>query len=665
MKKRIIAFLSLLFGFFTVGALISILYITYTTRELKKIITLHSVEILRQDLLIKIQNVEQDLLTVHTELGKKLDKVIDNVADLDRAINHCTSCHHAPPVTQKLESIKEHIGRFETSLSHYITASADTERIRVLKLEAYSTGSELSSVVAEMAFIANKKLQERTGTALSGVKSAQWILVATLIAAFLIGLWIAFTLTRNVLHPVNELIDVARNIASGNLGYTTGYTDKTEFGQLALSMNEMSLSLRDGNEKVIRHMERLAGLYKVTLPLHSASTTEEIFKEVSTSVANLLEVEQCGLMLLDETGRLVTHRLPAYGLSPEEVQRISVGREEILKAYFANNRRPLLINEPGGDGILPGTLGASEVPVRNILLGWIRLQGELAGVIRLANRRGGSFSEESVRLLGIISNNVSVAIENSKLYQDLKLQMQELRETQEQLVQAAKLAAIGELASNVAHEINNPLTSIMGYAELIREETDIDCIMRDVEIISKESIRARNIVQQLLEFARKRPLELRELNPNDLLRETVELVKVQIKNARIKIVEEYSALPSITGDANQLKQVFLNIINNAVHAMSETGGILTITTTGRDNQVQIAISDNGHGIPAEILPKIFEPFFTTKRDKGTGLGLSITYKIIQSHSGKIDIKSEVGGGTTFTLSLPLFVQRKTYTPVGG
>ncbi|MBA4373959.1 MAG: hypothetical protein C0402_14005 [Thermodesulfovibrio sp.] len=664
MKKRIIAFLSLLFGFFTIGALISILYITYTTRELKKIITLHSVEILRQDLLIKIQNVEQDLLTVHTELGRKLDKIIENVTDLNRAINNCTSCHHSPLVSQKLDAITEHIGRFETALSHYITASADTERIRILKIEAYSTGSELSSVVAEMAFIANKKLQERTGTALTGVRSAQWILIVTLVAAFLIGLWIAFTLTRNVLHPVRELIDVSKNIASGNLGYTTGYTDSTEFGQLAASMNEMSLSLREGNEKVIRHMERLAGLYKVTLPLHSASTIEEIFKEVSTSVANLLDVEQCGLMLLDDSGSLVTHRLPAFGLTAEEVRRITISKEDILKLYFANNRRPLLLDDAQGNLVLPGALGDSDTPVRSVLLGWIRLQGELAGMIRLANSQNGNFSEESVRLVGIISNNVSVAIENSKLYQDLKAQMQELRETQEQLVQAAKLAAIGELASNVAHEINNPLTSIMGYAELIREETDIDSIMRDVEIISKESLRARNIVQQLLEFARKRPLELREVNPNGLLKETVELVRVQIKNARIRIIEEYGSLPSITGDANQLKQVFLNIINNAVHAMSETGGILTIATTSREDQVQIAFKDNGHGIPPEILPKIFEPFFTTKREKGTGLGLSITYKIIQSHSGKIDIKSEVGIGTTFTLSLPLYVARKSYTPVG-
>ncbi len=665
MKNRIIAFVSLLFGFFTLGAFISILYITYTTGELKKIITLHGVEILRQDLLIKIQNVEQDLLTVNTELGSKLDKITENVTDLDRAINNCNSCHHSPLITEKLLSIKEHIGRFETSLSYYITASADSERIRTLKIEAYSTGSELSAVVAEMAFIANQKLQERTGKALAGVKGAQWILILTLITTFLIGLWIAVTLIRNVLNPIKELIDVAQNITSGKLGYTTAYTDRTEFGQLATSINEMSLSLRDGNSKVVQHMERLAGLYKVTLPLHSVSTIEEIFKEVSGSVAALIEVEQCGLMMIDDDRQHMSHRLPAFGLTDDEVQGITIRREDILKLYLDNNRRPVIINAPEKELLPAGLLGPNGRPVKNMLLGWIRLQGELAGLIRLANKTNGDFSEESGRLVGIVSNNVSVAIENAGLYQDLKAQMEELKETQEQLVQAAKLAAIGELASNVAHEINNPLTSIMGYAELISEETDIESIMRDVDIISRESLRARTIVQQLLEFARKRPLELREVNLNKLLLETVDLVRAQMKNARIKISETYGPLPPIMGDANQLKQVFLNIINNAVHSMSENGGILTISTNADYDHVRIAIEDNGHGIPPEVLPKIFEPFFTTKRDRGTGLGLSITYKIIQSHKGKIDIKSDVGKGSTFTLELPLYIRTNSLTHAGG
>ncbi|MHB8880175.1 MAG: ATP-binding protein [Thermodesulfovibrionales bacterium] len=653
MKQRIIAFLSLLFIVFTTGAAISMLYIAYTTTELKRIITLHGIEILRQDLIIKIQNVEQDLLTVHTELGKNLDKIVLNVTDLDNAINNCRGCHHSPLITQKLDQIKNHIESFETALSHYITASADADRIRLIKIEAYTTGAELMSVTSEMAFLANKRLQERTSKALTGVKSAQWILAVTLAVAFLIALWIAMTLINNILRPINELIAVSQNITSGNLGYTTAYSDNTEFGSLADSINEMSLSLREGNEKAVQHMNRLAGLYKVTLPFHSVSNITEIFREVSSSVANLLGTEQCGLMLQDATQQYIEHKHPAHGLSEEEVRSIRIPKKTVLELYYANNRRPLLINDPQAENFPRELLGPDPGNVRNLLVGWIRLQGELIGLLRLANKKDTDFSEESIRLIGIISNNISVALENTKLYEDLKAQMQELKETQEQLIQAAKLAAIGELASNVAHEINNPLTSIMGYAELIREETDLESIMKDIDIISKESVRARNIVQQLLEFARRRPLEVKEVAVNSLLKETVALVRVQLKDARIKITEQYGNLPVIMGDPNQLKQVFLNILNNAVHSMTEGNRELAITSSTDGNAVHIAISDTGHGIPADVLPRIFEPFFTTKKEKGTGLGLSITYKIIQSHRGRIDVRSETAKGTTFTIVLPV------------
>jgi len=231
-----------------------------------------------------------------------------------------------------------------------------------------------------------------------------------------------------------------------------------------------------------------------------------------------------------------------------------------------------------------------------------------------------------------------------------------LRETQEQLIQAAKLAAIGELASNVAHEINNPLTSIMGYAELIKEESNIEHIMRDIEIIEKESLRAREIVRQLLEFARRRPLEIREVDINTLLQEVVSLVSVQLKDGRVRISGSYSELSAIMGDPNQLKQVFLNLINNAAQAISENRPgrpkEIAISTYRNAPCVCVEISDTGNGIPSDVLPKIFEPFFTTKREKGTGLGLSITYKIIQSHNGRIEVRSEPGTGTCITVSLP-------------
>ncbi len=664
MKKKIIAYLSLLLAFFSIGSLISILYITFTTSELKKIITLHGVEILRQDLVIKIQNVEQDLLTVHTELSSRLDSIVLNVSDLDNAINNCNKCHHSPLINRKLADVHVQIEKFKTSLSYYITAAANEERIRSLKLEAYSIGHELLNMTTDMAFIANKKLQERTHKVIEDVSRVEQILVLTLVVTFLIGLWISVHLTRNIINPVRQLIELSRKIASGNLGSTTPYTDSTEFGELAASFNDMSLSLRESNEKVVRNLHRLSGLYHVTLPLHSVSDAEEIVRAVSFGVAEFLSVDQCGLLLLDEKTGYFEHAYPAVGLDKAQASSLRISREEIARLYNLNHGKPLLMNDLRPESLQEGILGKGSLAARNILLGWVRKKGELIGVIRLANKKEGGFDEETGGLLGIISNNVSVAIENARLYEDLRLQMRELKETQEQLVQAAKLAAIGELASNVAHEINNPLTSILGYAELIKEENNVEHIMGDIEIITSESLRAREIVQQLLEFARKKAPDMKELDVNAVLKEVVSLMNVQLKDKKIKMTGGYSELPLIIGDQNQLKQVFLNIIQNAVDALPEGRGEITVGTHHDGSYAVIEISDTGSGIAADVLPRIFEPFFTTRKEKGTGLGLPISYKIIQSHAGKIDVKSTKGEGTVFSISLPLLSENREQLRTG-
>ncbi len=230
--------------------------------------------------------------------------------------------------------------------------------------------------------------------------------------------------------------------------------------------------------------------------------------------------------------------------------------------------------------------------------------------------------------------------------------MLELQNAQEQLIQAAKLVAIGELASNVAHEINNPLTSILGYAELIKEESDPKNIMKDLEIIENESLRARDIVHQLLEFSRKRSIEMKPININELLREVMGLVQLQLKDTRITINENYGNVPTTEGDPNQLKQVFLNLINNATFAMQDEG-VLGISTTSMGHNIYITVSDNGRGMPKEVLSRIFEPFFSTKKEKGTGIGLSVSYKIIQSHNGRIEVESYEGKGSAFTVILPI------------
>ncbi|MBI5204473.1 MAG: HAMP domain-containing protein [Nitrospirae bacterium] len=630
-------------------------YILRVTTRLDTLITLHQVEILRQDLVINVQTVQSHLYTLGTSFGKELDVIVENVATLDNAVQKCSGCHHSPEITSKIKIIQDLTEQYKEALSTFITTPAGRERVERLQIVAANIGNMILAKTQEMAIIANQRLNDKTIAAIKDVSSSRIILIVTLLLCFFIALAIAASLTREVTEPVSELLKATRKIKTGELGYTTSYAGKDEFKELLESFNDMSITLNDNNKQFIQHLVRLSGLYRITLSFHAITNIEDIYKEVSYGIAELVEIEQCGVILLDKDKDLFIHRFPAFGLNQEQIANIRISKENFIDIYRSSNRRPLTLND--NTSALPFGEIDKNLNVKNLMLIWIRQKGELLGAIRAANKKSGDFSEEDSRILGILANNVSVALENAKLYENLRKQMAELKEAQEQLVQAAKLAAIGELASNIAHEINNPLTSILGYSELIKEETDINNIMRDIEVIEKESLRARDIVHQLLEFSRKRPLEIKEIQINDIMSEVLALAAVPLKDSNIKLSKFYGDIPLIEGDANQLKQVFLNVINNAIFAM-QGGGSLGVTTAMMANDnVHIEIHDTGKGIPKEILQRIFEPFFTTKQEKGTGLGLSVSYKIIQSHNGRIDVESEEGRGTKFTIVLPVSVKQ--------
>jgi two-component system NtrC family sensor kinase len=240
--------------------------------------------------------------------------------------------------------------------------------------------------------------------------------------------------------------------------------------------------------------------------------------------------------------------------------------------------------------------------------------------------------------------------------------MRELEETQAQLVQSARLAAVGELAAGVAHEINNPLTSIIGFTRLLLEDLVADDSMRaDLETIDREAARTRQIVRALLDFARASDPVLVPTDLNDLVEEAVILVCTRSVLARVALEKDLSSLPPLMLDTNQIKQVLVNLLNNAVQAMPD-GGRLTIATRLTEREINgeyremtaVYVSDSGVGIPPENLGRLFDPFFTTKEvGQGTGLGLSVSYSIVEKHSGRIEVQSVPLEGSTFTLLLPV------------
>jgi two-component system NtrC family sensor kinase len=242
------------------------------------------------------------------------------------------------------------------------------------------------------------------------------------------------------------------------------------------------------------------------------------------------------------------------------------------------------------------------------------------------------------------------------LAQTFNVMVGTLKETQEQLIQKEKLASVGQLAAGVAHEINNPLGSVLLYADILRKETPEDNQQQreDLEMIIKEATRCKIIVNDLLDFSRQNEVLAQDTNINELLQELAEEAERKELYQQISIVCAFAPdLPTIQADPLQLRQVFLNLMSNAAEAMPEGGQLSLRTQRGpMAGFITVEVQDTGTGIPKENMSKLFTPFFTTKPiGKGTGLGLAIIYGIVKMHRGQISVQSQEGKGTTFSIVL--------------
>lgn len=251
--------------------------------------------------------------------------------------------------------------------------------------------------------------------------------------------------------------------------------------------------------------------------------------------------------------------------------------------------------------------------------------------------------------------------EAERLYLETVERNQELAEinarlqaTQLQLIQSEKLAAVGQLTAGIVHDVKNPLAVIKGLAELLEEDPlNPEETRKELRVIRESADRASRIVGDLLKFARQSSSELQEQDIRETVESSLRLTAYLLRQANIQLTKELPDSPVIVNyDAQQLEQVLINMIHNAIQAMPERGS-LSVNLTTKNGTAAIAIKDSGTGITPENLKRIFDPFFTTKPEgQGTGLGLSVSYGIIANHNGQIDVQSELGKGTTFTIKLP-------------
>jgi len=389
----------------------------------------------------------------------------------------------------------------------------------------------------------------------------------------------------------------------------------------------------------------------ITKAIFSTIKPEELLRVTIDSVTRILKAEESLLVLPDNDGRLRV--AVSEGLDDEAAlnSRLALcGR--IMGRLDGGARSLLLVDEPSKDRSFADLRGIDGIKFALFLP--LMENNRPAGLININRMQENEpFTEDDLQRAKIFGSLVNLALRNSNLYR-------QLQETQSQLIQAEKMSALGQLAGGLAHEINNPLSGILGLTQLVLENTKPETqTYTDLKDIEKAVFRCKKIIVSLLSFARQEKTHVEPVSVNEVIEETMTLCARQMELKSVRINRQFAqGLPMINGDAQQLMQVFLNLFTNARDAMPD-GGELTVGTSllkdpsGKE-YIMGTVSDTGAGIKPEILDRVFDPFFTTKPvGKGTGLGLSVCLGIINRHNGTIKAYNRPDGGSTFTISLPV------------
>ena len=478
MKKRILLGFGLPLFIFLMGSLIAALYITETTQRMDKLFLLHEVEILRENLIIHVQQVQSHVSRSKVQSGADVDVLMARMREMEKIMDSCTGCHHSPELAQGLQGMRDLENDYKTAVSRLVTASANAGRIDELERRAQDLGQELIAVTQGMAFTGNVRLQQKTQETMATLREVRVILYVTVLVGLFLSASAAYIIAKSLDRRLRMLLEATRRISRGEL--------------------EPRVDISDTKESEFR---------------------------------------------------------------------------ELGEAFNAMTR--------------------------------------------------------------------------------------DLHRSQRQLAQSAKIAAISEVAANIVYEVSNPLSEVLGYTGLLIKSDDIPAEKKELlKTIERETLRAREILKSLIDFARMKPPRLEKTDIGTLIKETLDLVKSRAELGNVNIVVDIpEGIPAVALDADEMKQAFVNIINNAFFAMPG-GGSLTIrcrreTDTSGSKFVAMEFGDTGIGIPEAQLDKIFDPFFTTRTEgDATGLGLSISYMIIRDHGGHIEVESKVGAGSTFRVLLP-------------
>lgn len=433
-----------------------------------------------------------------------------------------------------------------------------------------------------------------------------------------------------------------------------------DFIHKPFSVDEMRFSVEKALER--REMKAILAIYEMSSHVFSSLKLDDLLNTAINLVLKVLNADESSIMLFDSHGKL--YIAAAIGLNDEikKTTRLSMG-ERVAGRIIKTKQPVLLVN---GLNKYPefSDLECREEIVTSIVQPLL-IKDKPLGIINVSRTKTKIvFNRMDLRNIAVFASLVSHAIENASLYKELQSKLKELEEVQSQFIQSEKMKALGVLAGGVAHEINNPLTTILGLSSLLLSELPEDSSSKkDIKQIEEAAARCRNVVQNLLKFAHQERIAFSLTDINQVVENTLCLTANHLKLNNINLVKELSeGLPEIYASPQHLQQVFINIVHNACDAMEEKCGTLTIKTVsdGKNpiENIFVIFSDTGYGIPKHLIEKIFDPFISTKQvGKGTGLGLSVSMGIIQRHNGSIEVESEEGKGAVFKVVLPIKTQQ--------
>jgi signal transduction histidine kinase len=404
-------------------------------------------------------------------------------------------------------------------------------------------------------------------------------------------------------------------------------------------------------------------LLSLVQALNSTLVVSEVLDHVLDAVMRITRAERAFLLLAEDPPaedapalgnlRLRVARGPQGPLPLEGVQGIS--RSVVRRALETG--RMVATGNAAADPSLASSQSVAAMELRTIVCTPLHSPraagGGLLGAIYVDNQESSaSFSPESLEAVDALGRHAALSIENAQLFEREAMRVEELRQAQDQLLQSGKLATIGEMSAGIAHELNTPLTYIMGNVELLLVQNLTETQRDMLDAVSRGAERIKTLVQRLLVFSRPQQEDPVRLDVNLLVERSLEFCHYQILKAGVRVEKRLDPeLPAVMGVASQIETALINLIVNAVQAMGD-GGRLAVSTAATPD-VLISVTDTGPGIPADAQPKVFEPFFTTRKDSGgSGLGLSLVLMAVGRLGGRVDFETQAGTGSTFRITLP-------------